>query len=39
VPDRDLNGAGLVYFANYPMFLDICERDVLASARRALTMI
>ena len=32
VPDRDLNGAGLVYFANYPIFLDICERDVLASA-------
>jgi probable biosynthetic protein (TIGR04098 family) len=32
VPDRDLNGAGLVYFANYPMFLDICERDVLAGA-------
>jgi hypothetical protein len=37
VPDRDLNGAGLVYFANYPMFLDICERDVLASARVPLT--
>jgi probable biosynthetic protein (TIGR04098 family) len=36
VPDRDLNGAGLVYFANYPMFLDICERDVLLSARRPL---
>jgi probable biosynthetic protein (TIGR04098 family) len=32
IPDRDLNGAGLVYFANYPMFLDICERDVLLSA-------
>jgi probable biosynthetic protein (TIGR04098 family) len=31
IPDRDLNGAGLVYFANYPMFLDICERDVLLS--------
>jgi probable biosynthetic protein (TIGR04098 family) len=31
IPDRDLNGAGLVYFANYPMFLDICEREVLAS--------
>jgi hypothetical protein len=27
---------GLVYFANYPMFLDICERDVLASARLPL---
>lgn len=36
-PDRDLNGAGLVYFANYPMFLDICERDVLASCREPLT--
>ena len=36
VPDRDLNGAGLVYFANYPMFLDICERDVLASCREPL---
>lgn len=36
VPDRDLNGAGLVYFANYPMFLDICERDVLRSARLRL---
>jgi probable biosynthetic protein (TIGR04098 family) len=32
LPDRDLNGAGLVYFANYPVFLDICERDVLAGA-------
>jgi len=29
VPDRDLNGAGLVYFANYPVFLDICERRFL----------
>jgi probable biosynthetic protein (TIGR04098 family) len=37
VPDRDLNGAGLVYFANYPVFLDICEREVLASAGRPLT--
>lgn len=37
VPDRDLNGAGLVYFANYPMFLDICERDVLASAPAPLS--
>jgi probable biosynthetic protein (TIGR04098 family) len=37
VPDRDLNGAGLVYFANYPMFLDICERDVLLSARLPLS--
>lgn len=36
IPDRDLNGAGLVYFANYPMFLDICERDVLLSAELAM---
>ncbi|NND03760.1 MAG: hypothetical protein HKN91_13335, partial [Acidimicrobiia bacterium] len=32
VPDRDLNGAGLLYFANYPMILDIAERQVLAGA-------
>lgn len=31
IPDRDLNGAGLVYFANFPMFLDIAERSVLGS--------
>jgi len=37
LPDRDLNGAGLVYFANYPIFLDICERDVLATARLPLS--
>jgi probable biosynthetic protein (TIGR04098 family) len=37
IPDRDLNGAGLVYFANYPMFLDICERDVLLSALSPLS--
>ncbi len=36
IPDRDLNGAGFVYFANYPMFLDICERDVLLSATVAV---
>lgn len=29
VPDRDLNGAGLLYFANYPMILDIAERKYL----------
>ena len=33
VPDRDLNGAGLLYFANYPTFLDIAERKVLSSGR------
>lgn len=37
VPDRDLNGAGLVYFANYPLFLDVCEREVLSRARLGLT--
>lgn len=31
VPDRDLNGAGLLYFANYPQILDICEREILAN--------
>lgn len=29
VPDRDLNGAGLLYFANYPVFLEIAERRIL----------
>ncbi len=29
VPDRDLNGVGLIYFANYPQILDICEREAL----------
>jgi acyl carrier protein len=28
--DRDLNGAGLLYFANYPSFLDVCERRLLS---------
>lgn len=37
IADRDLNGAGLVYFANYPVFLDICEREVLAAANLPLT--
>lgn len=31
VPERDLNGVGLVYFAQYPLFLDIIERKVLVS--------
>jgi probable biosynthetic protein (TIGR04098 family) len=31
VPDRDLNGAGLLYFANYPTFLDIAERQILST--------
>ena len=32
VVDRDFSSTGLVYFANYPIFLDICERQVLAAA-------
>jgi acyl carrier protein len=32
VPDRDLNGAGLLYFANYPQILDIVERRLLENA-------
>jgi probable biosynthetic protein (TIGR04098 family) len=30
-PDRDTNGAGLVYFANYIAFMDTAERAALAS--------
>lgn len=29
-PDRDLNGVGLLYFANYPMILDVAEREALS---------
>jgi probable biosynthetic protein (TIGR04098 family) len=29
--DRDLNGAGLVYFANFISFLDLAEREVLSA--------
>ncbi len=36
VPDRDLNGAGLVYFAHYPVFADIAEREVLRRTTPAL---
>jgi probable biosynthetic protein (TIGR04098 family) len=32
-PDRDTNGAGLVYFANYVAFLDAAERAALSRAR------
>jgi probable biosynthetic protein (TIGR04098 family) len=32
-PDRDINGVGLVYFANYVAFLDMAERDLLRRAR------
>jgi probable biosynthetic protein (TIGR04098 family) len=31
--DRDVNGVGLLYFANYPVFLDAAERAALKSAR------
>jgi probable biosynthetic protein (TIGR04098 family) len=34
-PDRDLNGVGLLYFANYPRILDVVEREIL-SANTAL---
>lgn len=33
-PDRDLNGAGLLYFANYPLFLDLAERRMLTELDR-----
>lgn len=36
VPDRDINGVGLLYFANYPQYLDICERDTLSALPGAL---
>ena len=29
--DRDLNGAGLVYFANFIAFLDLAEREILSA--------
>jgi acyl carrier protein len=32
VPDRDMNGVGLLYFAVYPTIMDVAERRVLASA-------
>lgn len=34
-PDRDVNGAGLLYFANYPVFLDLGERNALNRAQPA----
>ena len=36
IPDRDLNAAGLIYFAHYPVFLDIAEREALRTAEVAL---
>jgi probable biosynthetic protein (TIGR04098 family) len=35
-PDRDVNGVGLLYFANYPLFLDLAERAALLSVPRPL---
>jgi probable biosynthetic protein (TIGR04098 family) len=35
-PDRDLNGAGLLYFANYPMVLDVVERSALSEMASVL---
>jgi len=32
-PDRDLNGVGLLYFANYVAFMDFAERKLLAAGR------
>jgi probable biosynthetic protein (TIGR04098 family) len=29
-PDRDTNGAGLLYFANYAVFINIAEREALS---------
>jgi probable biosynthetic protein (TIGR04098 family) len=31
-PDRDINGVGLVYFANYVVFADVAERRALEEA-------
>ncbi len=32
-PDRDTNGAGLIYFANYITFMDAAERGAVAAAK------
>jgi probable biosynthetic protein (TIGR04098 family) len=32
--DRDLNGAGLIYFANFISFLDLAERRILSALNR-----
>jgi probable biosynthetic protein (TIGR04098 family) len=32
VPDRDMNGAGLLYFAMYPAIMDVAERRALGEA-------
>jgi probable biosynthetic protein (TIGR04098 family) len=34
--DRDLNGAGLVYFANFISFLDLAERKILSSVQNPM---
>jgi len=35
-PDRDLNGAGLIYFANFISFLDLAERRILSNMERPI---
>ena len=36
-PDRDVNGVGLLYFANYTIFLDLAEREALKNTRYPLS--
>jgi probable biosynthetic protein (TIGR04098 family) len=36
IAERDVNGVGLIYFANYPVFLDICERETLLGLERQI---
>jgi len=36
-PDRDVNGVGLIYFANYVAFMDVAERTALEEAGRRPT--
>jgi len=38
-PDRDANGAGLIYFANFVCFLDLAERALLADCQMPETLI
>jgi probable biosynthetic protein (TIGR04098 family) len=38
-PDRDANGAGLIYFANFVCFLDFAERTILNHHRAPQTFI
>jgi len=38
-PDRDANGAGLIYFANFVCFLDLAERALLGACEMPDTLI